>query len=158
MSHGTCSYIRMYINAVADSVMLYSRNDFYNVMFKIEHKLHIASGSALPPPKEKFWLYPWYQLPCISPIKWRDQALQVTTALRLRLLFFHVTVASDGSLTHCQLVATLWLVAHKLTRLQTRNTAIFSFSFGDHELTNCSSPREQFHVANGGCKSALCQA
>jgi hypothetical protein len=30
-SHGTCSYIRMYINAAADSVMLYLRHDFYNL-------------------------------------------------------------------------------------------------------------------------------
>jgi hypothetical protein len=38
----------MYVNAVADSVMLqlYLRHDFYNVIFKIKHKLYIASGSA----------------------------------------------------------------------------------------------------------------
>jgi hypothetical protein len=38
MSHGTCSYIRMYVNAVADSVMLqlYLRHDLYNIFFKTE--------------------------------------------------------------------------------------------------------------------------
>jgi hypothetical protein len=50
LSHGTCSYSRMYINAVANSVMLYLRHDFYNMIFKMEHKLYIASGSAPPPP------------------------------------------------------------------------------------------------------------
>jgi hypothetical protein len=34
----------MYINAVADSVMLYLQHDFYNIIFKMKHKLHIASG------------------------------------------------------------------------------------------------------------------
>jgi hypothetical protein len=34
LSHGTCSYIYMYINAVADSVMLYL-HDFYNIIFKL---------------------------------------------------------------------------------------------------------------------------
>jgi hypothetical protein len=29
LSHGTCSYIRVYINAVADSVMLCLQHDFY---------------------------------------------------------------------------------------------------------------------------------
>jgi hypothetical protein len=47
----------MYINAVADSAVLYLRHDFYNVIFKIKQKLCIASGSASPtPPKEKFWV------------------------------------------------------------------------------------------------------
>jgi hypothetical protein len=46
----------MYINAVAGSVMLCLQHGFYNIIFKIEHKLCIASGSALPsppPPKRK---------------------------------------------------------------------------------------------------------
>jgi hypothetical protein len=42
----------MYINAVAGSVILYSQHDFYNIIFKIKHKLYIASGSD-PPPQEK---------------------------------------------------------------------------------------------------------
>jgi hypothetical protein len=36
----------MYINAVANSVTLYLQHDFYNIIFKIKHKLYIASGSA----------------------------------------------------------------------------------------------------------------
>jgi hypothetical protein len=40
----------MYINAVAGSVIFYLL-DFYNIMFKIKHKLCIASGSA--PPQRK---------------------------------------------------------------------------------------------------------
>jgi hypothetical protein len=43
----------MYINEVADSVMLYLQHDFYNIIFKMEHKLDIALGSAPPPPKKK---------------------------------------------------------------------------------------------------------
>jgi hypothetical protein len=50
LSHRTCSYIRMYINAVADSVMLCLQHDLYNIIFKIEHKLYIAS--ALSPPRK----------------------------------------------------------------------------------------------------------
>jgi hypothetical protein len=46
LSHGTCSYIRVYITAVVDSVMLCLQHDFYNIIFKI--KLYIASG---PPPQ-----------------------------------------------------------------------------------------------------------
>jgi hypothetical protein len=36
LSHRTCSCIRMYINAVADSVILYLQHDFYNIIFKIK--------------------------------------------------------------------------------------------------------------------------
>jgi hypothetical protein len=50
LSHGTCSYIHIYINAVTDSVMFYLQHDFCNTVFKIERKLYIASESALPPP------------------------------------------------------------------------------------------------------------
>jgi hypothetical protein len=50
LSDGTCRYIRMCINTVADSAMLYLRHDFYNIIFKIKHKLHIASGLAPSPP------------------------------------------------------------------------------------------------------------
>jgi hypothetical protein len=46
LSHGTCSYIRVYINAAADSVMLCLQHDFCNIIFKIEHKLCIAPGWA----------------------------------------------------------------------------------------------------------------
>jgi hypothetical protein len=42
----------MYINAVADSVILYLLHDFHNIMFTIKHKLYTASGSA-PPPQRK---------------------------------------------------------------------------------------------------------
>jgi hypothetical protein len=40
----------MYINAAAGSVMLCLQHGFYNVIFKIEHKFYVASGSAPPPP------------------------------------------------------------------------------------------------------------
>ena len=39
----------MYINTVAKKniyVKLYLRNDFYNIIFKIKHKLFVASRSA----------------------------------------------------------------------------------------------------------------
>jgi hypothetical protein len=48
LSHGTCSYIRMYINAVAALRCAYSMV-FVNIIFKIKHKLYIASGTAPPP-------------------------------------------------------------------------------------------------------------
>jgi hypothetical protein len=38
----------MYINAVADSVMLHLQHEFYNLIFKIKHKLYIASGCPRP--------------------------------------------------------------------------------------------------------------
>jgi hypothetical protein len=47
LSQGTC--IWMYIDAVANSVLLYLRHDFYNIIFKIKHKLYIASGSGPTP-------------------------------------------------------------------------------------------------------------
>jgi hypothetical protein len=53
LSHGTCSYIRVYINAVAGSVMLCLQRDFCNIIFTIENKLYIALGSAPPPPPEE---------------------------------------------------------------------------------------------------------
>jgi hypothetical protein len=60
LSDGPCSYICMYINAAADSVMLYLRHDFYNKTFKIKHKLYVASGSdPLPSPGQKFWVRTW---------------------------------------------------------------------------------------------------
>jgi hypothetical protein len=45
----------MYKNVVANSVMLYLKHDFYNIIFKIKYKLYIASVSDTPP-KEKFWV------------------------------------------------------------------------------------------------------
>jgi hypothetical protein len=53
LSRGTCCYIRLYTNAVSDSVMLYFQHDFYNLIFITKHKLYIASGSPHPPPPEE---------------------------------------------------------------------------------------------------------
>jgi hypothetical protein len=54
MSRGTFGYIGVYINAVANSVMLrlYLRHDSYNITFKIKYKLYIESGSTPPPPSK----------------------------------------------------------------------------------------------------------
>jgi hypothetical protein len=60
LSHGTCSYIRMYINAVADSGMFYLQYDFCNINFKIKHKLCVASRSGPPFSREEFWVRTWY--------------------------------------------------------------------------------------------------
>jgi hypothetical protein len=38
----------MYTHAVADSVVLYLQRDFYNIIFKMKHKLFIASGQQSP--------------------------------------------------------------------------------------------------------------
>jgi hypothetical protein len=43
--------------------MLYLQHDFYNIIFKIKHKLYIALGLAPPPLKEKLWVRT-----CHSPI------------------------------------------------------------------------------------------
>jgi hypothetical protein len=42
ISHGTCGYICVYVNAVANIVMLHfaHRHDFYTIIFKIKHKLY----------------------------------------------------------------------------------------------------------------------
>jgi hypothetical protein len=48
LSHGACSCILMYINAVADCVILYLQHDFYNTIFKI--KQIICSFRVSPPP------------------------------------------------------------------------------------------------------------
>jgi hypothetical protein len=45
------------MNAVADSVMLCLQHDFYNIIFKIKHKVYIDAGwNPPPPPSEKFWV------------------------------------------------------------------------------------------------------
>jgi hypothetical protein len=56
LSHGTCSYTRMYINAAAVSVMLDLRHDFYNIIFKVNDKLYIAKSSA--PSRKNFGCTP----------------------------------------------------------------------------------------------------
>jgi hypothetical protein len=38
----------MYLTAIADSVMLYLQHDLHDIIFKMKHKLCIASGSAPP--------------------------------------------------------------------------------------------------------------
>jgi len=45
----------LHLYAVANSVMLqvYLRHDFYAIIIKIRHKLHIASGSVPPPSPQK---------------------------------------------------------------------------------------------------------
>jgi hypothetical protein len=55
VSDGICGYNFMYINTVANSVMLqlYLGHAFYNTIFKIKYKLYIAAGSAPPPPPMK---------------------------------------------------------------------------------------------------------
>jgi hypothetical protein len=56
--HGTCSYIRMYINAVADSVMLYLRHDFYNIVLK-SNKNYIYPQVTPPPPPPQMKNFEW---------------------------------------------------------------------------------------------------
>jgi hypothetical protein len=51
LSHGTCSYIQMYKNAV-QTVLCCTYNMIFITIFKIKHKLYIASGAA-PPCKGK---------------------------------------------------------------------------------------------------------
>jgi hypothetical protein len=55
LSHVTCSYIRMYINAVTDSVMLwvYLQHDFYNITFKNQTYIFYSLMVAPPPPPLK---------------------------------------------------------------------------------------------------------
>jgi hypothetical protein len=49
LSHGACTYIRMYINVVVNSVMLYLQHYFYNITFKIKQIIH--SLRVRPPPR-----------------------------------------------------------------------------------------------------------
>jgi hypothetical protein len=37
-------FVCLYINAVADSILLYVQHDFYNIIFTIQHKLYITLG------------------------------------------------------------------------------------------------------------------
>jgi hypothetical protein len=60
LSDETCSYICMYINAVADSVVLqlYLWHEFCNIVFEVK-KLYVALGSGPPPPQwKKLWVRP----------------------------------------------------------------------------------------------------
>jgi hypothetical protein len=43
MSQGTGSCIRMYINAVANRVILHLRHDFYNTIFKIKQAIYTCN-------------------------------------------------------------------------------------------------------------------
>jgi hypothetical protein len=43
--------------------MLYLRQDFYNIIFKIKHKFYITSGSATPPAKNS-GCAPGYRVSC----------------------------------------------------------------------------------------------
>ena len=49
-SHGIISYICMYINLIANSVMLHLCYHFYILILKIKHELHTAPGSDFPHP------------------------------------------------------------------------------------------------------------
>jgi hypothetical protein len=53
LSDGTCSYIRMYINAAANSVVWYLQHDFCNLIFKIRHKFYSLRVSPPPPSPRK---------------------------------------------------------------------------------------------------------
>jgi hypothetical protein len=55
LSHGTCSCILMYINAVADGGMLCLQHEFSNIIFKIKHILYTATrlAPATPPPPQR---------------------------------------------------------------------------------------------------------
>lgn len=49
----------MYVNVIANSIMLHLWQDFYNTILKIKYKLHIASGLAPDPlPSDQFWVRP----------------------------------------------------------------------------------------------------
>jgi hypothetical protein len=54
LSHET--YIGMYINAVANSVMLYL-HDFYNIIFKIKYIIYSLRVSP-PAPRKNSWCAP----------------------------------------------------------------------------------------------------
>jgi len=51
VSHGTYSYVRTYMNAVANSVtvQLCLRHDFYNIILKINHKFMYLQGQFSAP-------------------------------------------------------------------------------------------------------------
>ena len=53
ISHGRCNYIRVYINAVANNVMLQLYLHYFITIFKIKHKLYITPASAPPPQQGK---------------------------------------------------------------------------------------------------------
>jgi hypothetical protein len=45
--------------------MLCLQHDFYNIIFKIKHKLYTPSGSAPPPPKKEIWMCPCSRICCL---------------------------------------------------------------------------------------------
>jgi hypothetical protein len=131
LSHGTCSYIRMYINATANNVMLYLQHNFCNIIFKIKYELYIASGSAPPPPKDKFWVrtcnnvFPFYCRPTyvtVSKIKIehlskeRQQCILfiIIFALKHLVMFISSLVPNSLILFHSK-KAILWQVLSPVT-------------------------------------------
>jgi hypothetical protein len=79
LSHGTCSYICMYINTVTNSVMLYL-HDFYNIIFIIKHKLYIyplGQPPVLPFPKKNSGCAVVIGQPyCVQPVRWQAKKLK----------------------------------------------------------------------------------
>jgi len=49
-------------SSVSFVYMICVYNMVYTTFFKIKRKLYILLGSALPPPSNKFWLHPWFNL------------------------------------------------------------------------------------------------
>jgi hypothetical protein len=62
------AHVVIYIYMQLQTVMLYLRHDFYNIIFKIKHKLYIAPGVS-PTPLQNFGCAPeidkehWRKLP-----------------------------------------------------------------------------------------------
>jgi hypothetical protein len=52
---------------------LYLRYDFYDIMFKIKHKLYKASEAAPPPPNGKFCVRTCCNV-CRVPFRWVEAA------------------------------------------------------------------------------------
>jgi hypothetical protein len=74
----------MYINAVADSVMLCLLQDFYNIIFKIKHKLYVTSGSAPTPPPPQGKIVGTH-LPSMTELFWTTPVLMSLYACAKRL-------------------------------------------------------------------------
>jgi hypothetical protein len=50
MSHGTCSYIRVYTNTVAGTFMLCLQHGFYNITQFLKSNINYIDPQGQPPP------------------------------------------------------------------------------------------------------------
>jgi hypothetical protein len=85
---------------------------FYNIIFKIKHKLYTASGSALPHPpppgpKEKIWVLAWDKSPRYPSVRREFHSTSVCKENSSLVLYTSRTILYINDVTDSLTVATM---------------------------------------------------